>query len=214
MNRYKLPLLAACLLAGISTASFASVSQPWLIRLRALFVAPNASSTTITTIEGNVDDISTQAVPELDFSYFFTENIALNLILATSRHAVEAHRTIVGPVDLGRVALLPPTLSLEYHFFCYDCTFRPYLGVGFNYTHFYDVAYGPVASHISYTDNAGVSLQAGFDLKMNERWFFNFDVKKVFIHSTASVNVPGTGVVTSRVTLDPFIYGFGFGYRL
>ena len=78
-------------------------------------------------------------VPEIDISYFVTPNIALELIAATTKHDVGAS----DGTDLGSVWLLPPTLTLQYHF-APTSRFSPYIGAGLNYTIFYNEKNGDV----------------------------------------------------------------------
>ena len=40
-------------------------------------------------------------VPELDFTYFFTDHIAVELILATTHHDMDLGNTTAGDVDPG-----------------------------------------------------------------------------------------------------------------
>lgn len=110
----------------------------WQIRLRGIVVSPDESAA-IEAIGGDVD-ISTAVVPELDITYFFTENWSAELILATTKHDVKAVGTAAGNIDLGDVWLLPPTLLGQYHFT--GGNFVPYLGAGLNLTLFYGVDEG------------------------------------------------------------------------
>lgn len=185
--------------------------SPWMVRLRALNVAPDVSSTKISGIGGYVSHISSPVIPELDISYFFTKNIAAELILGTSRHSVEATNTALGAVDLGKVSLLPPTLTLQYHLFM-DGTIRPYIGAGINYTYFYHVNSGPVADRIHYKNSFGPALQLGVDIALDDHWMINFDVKKIYIKSHVDVNALGLALNT-RVKINPWVWGAGVGYR-
>ena len=133
---------SAASIAGVMGPVAKASKSPWLIRARALWIKPEASSPVLPFLGGNVTDISSTVVPELDFSYFFTNHIAAELILATNRHHVIANNTVLGTVDLGKVSLLPPTLTLQYHFIP-ESTFSPYVGAGVNYTFFYNVNQGP-----------------------------------------------------------------------
>ena len=90
----------------------------WQVRLRLISVIPNESAD-IEAIGGDVE-ISTAFVPELDFTYFFNKNWAAELILGTAKHDVEAVSTAAGDIDLGHVWLLPPTLTMQYHFYAND----------------------------------------------------------------------------------------------
>jgi outer membrane protein len=197
---------------AIDTVAVDAASQsPWQLRVRAIDVSPTGSSSTITGLGGKVNEISSDTVPELDISYFFTKNISTELILATTNHNVNATGTALGQVDLGSVSVLPPTLTLQYHFFP-DHIVNPYVGAGINYTVFYNVDSGATADSINYTNSFGPALQAGVDIAINQHWMINFDVKYIAIETNATVNV-GTTSYTSNVDINPIVYGVGIGYR-
>lgn len=187
------------------------LQSPWQLRLRAIDVNPTASSSTITGLGGQVNEVSSDTVPELDISYFFTKNVAAELILATTNHNVNATGTALGQVDLGSVSVLPPTLTLQYHFLP-DHLVNPYVGAGLNYTIYYNVDSGNTADSIDYTNSFGPALQAGLDVAINENWMVNFDVKYISMETDATVNV-GSSSYTSNVNINPFVYGVGIGYR-
>ena len=184
----------------------------WQFRLRGIVVTPDESAT-IEAIGGDVD-ISTAVVPELDITYFFTENWSAELILATTKHDVEAVNTAVGNIDLGEVWLLPPTLLGQYHFTGGD--FVPYLGAGVNLTIFYGVDEGPVANDIEYDTAVGFAFQSGFDFMLNENWFLNVDVKKLFLSTDATINATTAlgATVGAEVDINPWIFGLGAGIKL
>ena len=147
--------------AALAVAMFADAAlakDSWLVRLRGIHMSPDVSST-VNVIGGKVD-IDDDTVPELDITYFFTDNIAAELILATTRHDVRDNGSTLGDVDLGRVSLLPPTLTAQWHFLP-DDQVRPYLGAGLNYTFFYDESVpGGTVNSINYENNIGYALQA------------------------------------------------------
>lgn len=177
-------------------------NSPWMIRLRGTIVSPDESAS-LTGLTGTVE-ADGALVPELDITYFFTDNIAAELILATSPHDMSA----TAGVDLGEVWVLPPTVTLQYHF-APKGQFRPYVGAGINYTIFYGVDSGAVAS-IDYENGFGYALQAGMDYDLGDQWVFNIDVKKLWLNTDVSIN---NGAITADVDLDPWIFGAGFGYR-
>ena len=199
---------AGLLFAG---AGVCGSDPSWLVRLRAIDVAPDASSSTISLIGGNVTKISDQGTGELDFSYFYNSNIAAELILATTRHSVQATNTALGTVDLGKVSVLPPTLTAQYHVHLTDAI-KPYIGAGINYTHFYNVNHGPVATSISYEDSFGPALQIGTDIALNDQWSINVDVKKIWIESDVVVYTQNAQLTTTA-KVNPWVFGAGVGYR-
>lgn len=219
----KQTLMAACVLSAMACgpAAFAQnaldmtippvgkEAGTWMIRARAIGVIPLTSSSSISVIGGQVN-ATAQAAPEVDFSYFFTDNIAVELIAATTRHNVSASGTAIGHVDVGSVWVLPPTLTLQYHFFPHE-RFSPYLGAGINASFFYGAhsAGSPVTS-VSFSNNVGAAVQAGVDYNFSGHWFANFDVKQIFLNTTASIN---GGAIKAHTALNPLVIGAGIGYR-
>ncbi len=197
---------AALSAAGVGAVQAEGDKSPWLIRLRAVDVAPDESSTV--SINGSAT-VDSSVVPELDISYFWTDNIASELILATTKHNVGAVNTDLGDADLGHVWLLPPTLLMQYHF-APDAKIRPYVGAGLNYTFFYSADSGPVVDEISYDDGFGYALQAGVDIGLDDHWAINLDVKKLFLNTDVNI---AAGTASADVDLDPWLFGVGLAYR-
>ncbi|MFL5282960.1 MAG: OmpW/AlkL family protein [Rhodopila sp.] len=217
-------LFATTLLSAVACGSVAFAQSPldfsqplvgkqagtFMIRARAIGVIPedNRSSTTI----GGSVSTSATAAPELDFSYFLTDNFALELIAASTRHEIKATGTALNTVDVGKIWVLPPTLTLQYHFMPHSA-FSPYVGVGMTVAWFYASSPAtPTVTHFSVGNNVGVALQAGFDYNFSGHWFANFDVKQIFINADAHIDALGT-TVRAHTGLDPLIIGAGIGYR-
>jgi outer membrane protein len=173
-----------------------------MLRARALGVAPQESSI-LTGAAGHVN-VDNSVVPEFDVSYFFTPNISAELIAAVTPHNV---KTSAG-VNAGNSWLLPPTLTLQYHFTQLD-SIKPYVGAGVNYTHFFNEDAGALNS-VKYDDSFGGALQAGVDIPIKDNWYANIDVKKVFISTTAKFSPSG---IRADVDIDPWLIGVGVGYR-
>jgi outer membrane protein len=208
--------LAAALIACVACAAPAiaddatdlGVAGHYQIRLRGLGVLPDASAnvTVSSTPLVSTTSVTDSAVPEVDGTYFITDHIAVELIAATTKHAV--HNSAAG--NVGSVWLLPPTLTVQYHF---DPTgsIRPYVGLGVNYTFFYS-AHSAAYPPISFSNNAGFALQAGVDIPVGDGpYFLNFDVKKLFLSTT--VKAAGS-VIRASADLNPWIIGAGVGIRL
>ncbi len=203
---------AAALLAAMGGSAFAQAGD-WQFRFRAIGVIPDESAE-ITPINGDVD-ISNTVVPEFDITYFITDNIAAELIAAISPHDVAAVDTDLGDIDLGTVRVLPPTLLLQYHFQP-NATWRPYVGAGVNFTAFLnqDLPDGTILSDIDYDESFGFALQAGVDYAINERWFWNADVKRIWINPDVTIDAGALGTVSADVDINPWVVGVGFGFRL
>ncbi len=204
--RRSLPLAAGS--ASAQEASGKSAGD-FMIRLRGLGVVP-ADNADIDPIGGDTD-LSNTAVPEIDFSYFITDNIALELIAATTHHDVSAKGTDLGNVNLGDVWLLPPTLLLQYHFLSKGIV-SPYVGAGINYSIFYgvDEPNHGIIEDVDYKNSIGWALQVGVDVRIAENWYINADVKRLFVDTDVNIN---HGAVKADVDVDPWLFGMGIGYK-
>ena len=208
----KLILLGClCCMVGLS---FGQQKGEWRARLRATGVIPQESAE-ITGIGGTVE-ISKTLIPELDFTYFLADRISANLILGTTRHSVEAKGTELNDVDLGKVWLLPPTLTFLYH---HPVTpgFLPYIGAGVNYTIFYGVKEGPAIADISYKNKFGFATQLGADIDVSDKWFVNVDVKKIWLKTKNAVttipSVANGTTVHADTKIDPWLLSVGVGLK-
>jgi outer membrane protein len=214
----KVGLVTLCGLMFIAPSGLclaADGESPWMIRLRALGIFPDESSSTFTlggaaiSGEAEVDNAYTL---DLDISYFFTPNLAAELVLAYARHDVNVVNTPLGNIDAGSLDLLPPTLTLQYHFMPTNA-FRPYIGAGVSYVLIPDEDPGDALS-IDYDDGQfGFALQFGFDYFFSKNWCLNVDVKKVWVNVDASVQVLPGAYVHTNVDVDPLLIGIGIGYR-
>jgi outer membrane protein len=205
---------AAADLPSAKTAPLAPIMtqwSPWMIRGRALFVVPQESAKLKlggAPILGGDVDISNSVVPELDITYFFTRNIAVELVLGVTPHNVKGAGTLAG-ARIGSAWLLPPTLMLQYHFTDLGA-FKPYVGVGVNYTVFFNEKAKGGFTSFDLKDSFGLALQVGFDYMIDKNWGINFDVKKIFLEPKVKVN---NGLISGKVKIDPWLIGTGITYR-
>lgn len=185
--------LAFVTLVGLMNVA---VADDWMMRIRAIAVAPDADSSPVAGV-----DVDTQYVPELDFTYFITPNIGVELILATARHEVS-----LNGVPLGKVNHLPPTVTLQYHFNPAG-KIKPYVGAGLNYTRFYNVDLAP---GLDVEKNSwGGALQAGVDFAVAKNGYINLDVKKIWIDT----EVTNGGAYLTDLEINPWVIGVGYGFR-
>lgn len=213
--------LAAALLAGATLAGPAlaadpevappadiEAASPWMIRLRGLGVITEDDGY-VNGVAGSSVESSDSVIPELDISYFFTDNIAAELILGTTRSTIKGGGSL-GGLPVGKTWVLPPTLTLQYHFTNFGA-FKPYVGAGVNYTMFYSQKpAGGAITDLDVEDAFGVALQVGADYMFDEHWGLNVDVKKIFLEPDFELN---GGALTGKAELDPWLIGAGVTYR-
>jgi len=199
--------------ASADDAKAGKQAGSFLIRGHLLGVFPQDHNSTIEGVGGHVD-ISNRATPELNFSYFFTDHLATQLIATLLRPSVRARDTAVGDFDVGSVNVLPPTLTLQYHFFPHQ-KFSPYVGGGA--TAFILFNSKPARGNGIVTDfntdsHLGAALQLGVDYNISGRWFINAEINQVFAKTNATVSTV-LGTVRAKSSVDPFLAGIGIGYR-
>jgi outer membrane protein len=199
-------MMKSVVVALIAVAASQAMAQesPWLVRARAVYIDPDNKSTPVGGA-GASDrlEVATKTIPELDISYFFTPHISAELILTYP----QKHKVRLDGAEIGSFKHLPPTLTAQYHF-APGATINPYVGVGVNYTRISKVRLLDGAGDLE-NDSWGLALQAGVDLRINERWSINADVKKVNIRSDVYVG----GANASHLKVDPLLFGLGVGYR-
>lgn len=190
-------IAASCVLACASALAQAPAAAPWMVRARAVHLdSANKDSTGLNL------SINDKWLPEFDISYFFTPNIAAELVLTVpQRHTVSA-----GGTAIGSVRHLPPTLTVQYHF-TGSAAIQPYLGVGVNYTRFSSVSL-PAGVDVK-RNSFGLAFQVGADIPVAKNTYLNVDVKKVYIKT--DVSAAGTTIGTFKV--DPVLFGVGVGWR-
>ncbi len=226
----KKALLALAVAAAFAPALAMAEAGDIVVRVRAAHINPDVDSDLGKYTNRNVGavlnqgaelDVDSNTIPEIDFSYYITKNIAAELILATGTrhdvHIVKAAGSTLGNQNLGEVNLLPPTLTLQWHFMP-DQTFDPYVGAGLNITKFMDnslattkgVAGLPIRiDHHSF----GGAIQAGFDVNLKDGWLVNADIKKVWIDTDVEINA-GTGYVKiDELNINPWVFGIGVGKK-
>lgn len=211
-------LAASALAVAVATPAHAEQGD-WLLRGRAILVAPTEDSSGIEPAFPNEEvSVSNSFAPEVDVTYFLSDHIALELIAATTKHDVGGKGALEPIGELADTWVLPPTLTLQYHF-APKGKVRPYVGAGLNYTLFYgEDASGGLEDAIGSTkveldDSFGYALQAGVDFDLNEKIFLNLDVKYIDIDTKAKLTT-GSLVNRVKVSIDPIVVGVGLGIKL
>ncbi|MDP1692587.1 MAG: OmpW family outer membrane protein [Burkholderiaceae bacterium] len=197
-----LALTAAAAVVVPAAQAQSADSGNWIVRARALNLDPANKDST-----GLGLGIDSKVFPEVDISYFFSPNLAVELVLTYP----QKHDVLSGNAKIGSLKHLPPTLSLQYHFPLGG--WRPYVGVGLNYTRFSKVSFNPaVVTALQPSiekDSFGAAFGVGADVPMGGGWLFNVDVKKVQIRT----DVFSFGAKAGTVKVDPVLFSLGIGKR-
>ena len=201
-------MAAVASLAPIAAQAQSSNENPWMVRVRAVdLLWQNGQTGGVTT---NNIKAQNQWIPEVDVSYFFTKNIAAELVLTWPQQVnITAG---AGNANVGKITALPPSLLAQYHFTDLGA-FKPYVGAGVNYTIFGNRQnfYGAGASLQVEPSSFGVVGQIGADYMLDKNWGLNLDVK----YATIATNVQQVagGANIGKLTLNPWMPAVGVTYK-
>ena len=214
--------------------AFANLS----VNVGAITVAPNDSSSTLNVVEtvAGLPAGSTQVAvnnnTQLGFTidYKINNNWTAELIAATPfSHDVNVKGSAIDGLDIGNTKHLPPTLVAQYHFDLGNSKFDPFVGVGLNYTKFFDASASDTLKttlrtlnvtkasdnvDLDLDDSFGLALQAGVNYKINDNWGAHFAVSKIDIDTEANVTVNGNSIQKVDVQIDPMVVMVGVRFSM
>lgn len=224
-------LTSAVLGLGISANAFAYEPGDWVVRVGAATVAPDESSDMIDVaglalLDGVSVDNNTQL--GITATYMVSDHWGVELLAATPF----SHDITVNGVGIpaGDTKHLPPTLSAQYYFADAGSKFQPYIGLGVNYTVFFDesvsgdleAALGaitepatgstaPVPAELELDDSVGLAVQLGFDYAFSDSLGFNLAIWNIGIETEATIKT-ALADVSFDVDIDPWVYMVGLAY--
>lgn len=202
----------AAALMGLSMSPAIAVEQgDWLVRFGVGHVAPNDSSGDFSGAPGVGAAVGSSTRPTLNMTYMLTDHWGVDVLAAWPfEHSISAKGALNGKV--GTTKQLPPTIGLQYHFMPKNSV-RPYVGVGVNYTHFWDEdlnATGKaVLGSLELEDSVGIAGQLGVDMDLNKDWFVNADLRYMDLNTKGKTSNVGT----VKVEIDPWVFIVGIGTR-
>lgn len=206
MNKKTISKLALGLLAALSFNAIAQ-ENPWMVRVRATNLNwENGQSTAAIQPGGSGLDVKAKnkTIPEVDVTYFFSKNIAAELVLS---YPQRVEITAVSG-SLGTVTALPPTLLAQYHFTQFG-PLKPYVGAGINYTRFGSRELSTAGTFSVEKSSIGYAAQIGADYMLTKNWGINLDVKYIQIKT----DVLSAGVSAGTLDLSPIATSVGVTYK-
>ncbi|NTV69275.1 MAG: OmpW family protein [Azonexaceae bacterium] len=209
-------IAAAMIAAGIIAAPVVAQADDTglMVRARAVYVTFDNSQNqglgdTAVALGGHEISANDRLIPEVDFSWFFTKNIAAELVLTYPQTVnIQLDNTYI-----GKIKALPPSLVLQYHFTDFGA-FKPYVGLGVNYTLFSsrdNIIAGAAGQATVENSSVGMVGQIGFDYMFTKSLGLNFDVK--YIQMETDVVLKASGTKVGALGLNPITTGVGLTYK-
>ena len=201
----KFALLSAALVSA--PLAMAHEAGDMFIRGGLVNVMPSVNDNTGAGLDLDVDNNLQVGVTA---TYMYTDNIGIELLAATPF----THDITAGGTKVGETSHLPPSLMAQYYFGTASSDARPYLGVGLNYTVFFDeklstdLDQNGQTDTLSLDDSFGLALQAGVDYNISENLFVNASIWYMDINTDVTVN----GAATGDLDIDPVSVMASIGY--
>jgi outer membrane protein len=140
-----------------------------------------------------------------------TPNIGVELVLGVPpKITAQATGSVAFLGEVLSARNVAPTLLFNWHFGQSGDTWRPYVGLGLNYTKFTDVQ-TPYGWDVELSDSWGAAAQAGIDYAIDKRWSVFASVAVLKVKS----DLVATGATVLQTTIDfrPIVYSTGLAYR-
>jgi outer membrane protein len=238
-STYKKMLAAGAVMALAGTAQAQSAGSN-IISLGWFRVMPNSSADplTVDSINGRPvgmvrpntgADIESADTLGIAFSHFFTDNISAEFVVGIPpKHDVKGNGDYAQYGKLGSVRQWSPAVLVKYHFFEAKTKFRPYVGLGVNYTWFTDEtisnqdfvnhAFGiPGAKMTASADSSwNPVFNIGANYAITDNWFVGLSVSYLPLSTRATFTTqagPVTIVSHTKIKIDPVVTFLSVGYK-
>lgn len=193
-------IISTTLALGMGQANAAAGDM--LLKFGLANVDPDSSSWGV--VADDAVSVEDDTAAYITYSYMYTDNIGVEVLASTPfTHDI----VLAGVGKIAEGEHLPPTVSLQYHFQSGQSV-RPYVGAGINWTVFLDEKATSTITSISLDDSVGLAVQVGVDIDINKEWYFNADLRKISIDTTATTNIGNI-----EVDIDPTVLSLGVGFR-
>lgn len=145
------------------------------------------------------------------YEYEFKPNVGVEFVLGVPpKITARASGSVAFLGEVLTARNVAPTVLFNYHLGQAGDRWRPYLGMGVNYTKFTDVK-TPYGWDVKLSDSVGLAVQAGVDYAFNREWGLFASVARVDVKS--KLVATGAVVLESKIDFRPWTYAFGAWVR-
>ena len=203
-------VIAAGAIAMVAGPALAYEAGDIIVKAGVVNVSPkddNADTSALVADSGLQITSDTQL--GLTGTYVVTPNIGVEVLAATPfTHTVEGDGALDG-VDVMETSHLPPTVSALFYPMGGDSAIQPYVGLGLNYTFFFDESDEANLGSKGLEPSFGLSYSAGVDYMVNEDWLVSAAIYKIDIDT----EVKGGAADGLEVEIDPTVLLLTCGYK-
>jgi outer membrane protein len=219
MRKY---VLAAALAAlSLPGSAIAHEAGEVFLRLGVSYADPYSSSSRVNGRRGTGIEVDSSTAAGLTATYMVLPRFGLEASISSPfSHKLSYEVGRSHSYDLGKFSRLSPAFTAQYFFLNPKSRFQPYIGLGLNYTMYYNEEvsreakknYG--ASDLKMRNSVGFVSQIGMDFRITDRVFVNTSIW--WMGATSKVEwreAGGSYRLKSDVDVDPWVYSLGVGFR-
>ncbi|MCL2590477.1 MAG: outer membrane beta-barrel protein [Betaproteobacteria bacterium] len=220
----------AAAIAALSLSGIAAAHEPGdiVLRVGVTYADPDVSSSRIEwngvsqpgTSLRNDGGSNTQL--GLGMTYMIVPHFGLEATITTPFSHKFKSRWAGVDYSNGEVSRLSPTISAQYFFLNPKSNFQPYVGLGVNYSMFYNEKLSSEAkndfgaNNLKIKNSFGLAGQIGMDYTIGNRLVLNASVWKMGISAKATWREnwgAGEERMKADIDIDPWVYFLGIGYK-
>jgi outer membrane protein len=204
----------AATLVGATALAGNALAQANTVKAGLIYYQTHAQTTGITGVgvpPGADAEVGNATTVLLTYERELAPNIGIELVLGWPPK-IKASGAGTVPF-LGEVLTaknIAPTLLVNYHFGDRSAQWRPYVGLGVNYTYFAD-AKTPYGWDVNLSSSWGVAAQAGIDYAIDKQWGLFASIAKVQVKS--DLVAVGAAVLQTTIDFRPVTYAAGVSYK-
>ena len=226
-------LLSASVIAALALGASSSMAQGITLKLGWVNIDPSSSATPVAGPFTPVDTLGLKVQPQSTLFFSVAKDINSNLEVELAAGIPPKHdgtlvilkpSSVPGSVAaldgqvISRVRQVAPTLFANYKFGDSASQFRPFVGVGINFTRFDQtestavndaINGGPTT--IKMKDSVGPAAQVGLSVKLGGPWSVTGSWSTARVKSTVTTNTLGIER-TSDITFHPSVATLAVGY--
>lgn len=207
--------LALAVASALALGCGAALAQDNAVKVAYVYYTTNSKTSGIQGVGVPPGaDAETGNASTVAFTYerLFTPNIGVELAIGIPP-TISAKAT--GSVaffgdDILSAKNVSPTLFVNYHFGAPSDTWRPYIGIGINYTKFTNIQ-STLSNNVSMSDSVGLAGQVGIDYALSKEWSVFAGIAALQVKS--DLVAVGATVLTSSIDFRPITYSFGVAYK-
>jgi outer membrane protein len=206
----KLQLIVLAALAG---AGVAAQAQTHVFKAGVIRYDPHSRTSGITGIgipAGADAKVGAANTALFTYEYRLAPNVGIDFVLGVPpKIRARATGSVAFLGEVLEARNVAPTVLLNYHFGEAGDSWRPYLGLGVNYTKFTGVK-SAYSSEVKLGDSHGLAAHVGLDFNYSKNFGLFTSVGRVNVRS----KLVATGAVVLETTIDfrPWTYSFGALY--